>query len=106
MDKDQYIQIKKTSELVKNALENDNLSAEERQKLEISLAQMSGYLCSPWLPVGVGRKSIMVALLIIGFYGFLIGKPIIAVCWLLIPLFSPRLVGETLRLIGIIKNTQ
>jgi len=106
MDRDQYHQIKKTSDLVKKALQNDNLSVDERQRLEISQAQMSGYLCSTWLPVGIGRKSVMVALLIIGIYGVVIDKPIIAVCWLLVPLFSPRLVGEFLLMIGTIKSTR
>jgi len=48
----------------------------------------------------------MVALLIIGIYGVVIDKPIIAVCWLLVPLFSPRLVGEFLLMIGTIKSTR
>jgi hypothetical protein len=104
MDSEQYRQIKKASEIVKNSLENDNLSAEERQKLEISQAQMSGYLFSPWLPVGTGRKAIMLALIIIGVYGLMIDKPLIALTWLMVPLFSPRLVGETLRFIGSLKK--
>ena len=103
MDSEQYRQIKKASELVKHSLQHDNLSDDERHKLEQSYAQMSGYLLSPWLPVGFGRKVIVVALLIIGICGVVIDKPIIAVCWLLIPLFSPRLVGEALLIVG--KNT-
>jgi hypothetical protein len=100
MDSKQYRQIKKASELVKYSLENDNLSAEERHKLEQSYAQMCGYLASPWLPVGIWRKIVMVILLIFGAYGFAVDKPIIAVCWVLIPAFSPRIVGETFFFIG------
>ena len=100
MDSEQYRQIKKASELVKHSLEHDNLTAEERQQLEQSYAQMCGYLASPWLPIGIGRKAVILALLILGAYGFAIDKPLIALCWILIPLFSPRLVGEALLIIG------
>lgn len=105
MDKEQYDQIKKASEVIAHSLKNDDLSTEEREKLETTLAQMSGYLCSPWLPVGIGRKIIMMVLLVIGIYGIIIDKQIIAVCWLLIPLFSPRLMGEALRIVGKIKGS-
>lgn len=105
MDRKQYDQIRSTADFIANSLKNDKLSTEERKELETTLNQMSGYLCSPWLPVGISRKVIMLALLLIGIYGITISQHMLAVCWLLIPLFSPRLMGEILRIVGKIKST-
>jgi hypothetical protein len=104
MDKNQYEEGKKVGDAISKVLEDGNLSAEDREKFETLRSQVAGYLLSPWLPVGVGRKAIMLALIIIGGYGLMIDKPLIALTWLMAPLFSPRLVGETLRFIGSLKK--
>lgn len=104
MDKKQYGEVKKVGDVVSKVLEVENLSAEDRENFETLRSQVAGYLFSPWLPVGVGRKAIMLALIVIGGYGLMIDKPLIALCWPMVPLFSPRIVGETLRMIGAMKN--
>lgn len=106
MGKKQYDEVKKVGDVVSKVLEDENLSAEDREKFETLQSQVAGYLLSPWLPVGAGRKAIMLALIVIGGYGLMIDKPLITLCWLMVPLFSPRLVGETLRMIGATKNKQ
>ena len=104
MDINQYKEVKKVGAVVSKVLEDEKLSAEDRGKLETLHSQISGYFFRSWLPVGVGRKAIMLTLIIIGGYGLIIDKPLIAISWLIVPLFSPRLVGEILHLIGTMKN--
>ncbi len=62
--------------------------------------QISGYVLSKWLPNGVGRKIIMLALLLLGIYGLFFGSHWFLISWAIIPIFSPRIVGEVATFFG------
>jgi len=76
--------------------------AGELEKIHPGLkAQMSGYLLSPWLPHGVVRKIIMIIIAFIAILGYFVeGSGYFLFALLLLPMFSPRLVGEAARALG------
>jgi len=89
---------------IKQIMNNPEL-ADEMEKVDPGIkAQMAGYLLNPWLPVGVARKVLMA---IIALAGILL--PVVSgnkwfYLLLLISLsFSPRAMGEFLRLYGKIR---
>lgn len=102
MDSLKYEEMKIYLEKIHALLKEGNLSPEEKEKFELISAQLAGALCHPWLPVGWERKLIMSILLIVGAVGFLVGYSKLLFIWLALPLFSPRLIGETMRIIGMI----
>ncbi|MGA8572270.1 MAG: hypothetical protein WB560_07360 [Desulfobaccales bacterium] len=99
MNKEKYEEAKIYQKEIYRLLKEGNLSPEERQKLEEIQDQLAGFLMSPWLPVDLIRRAIMICILIIGIYGIIKGYMFIALLWLLLPLFSPRIQGEVLQLI-------
>lgn len=98
-DRQTYEELRKTSHEISQLLKQDNLSPEERQKLETMRAQVSGALFSPWIPSGFGRRVIIAAIFFVGLYG-LVQNNNAAFLWLLLPFFSPRIVGTALYAIG------
>jgi hypothetical protein len=61
---------------------------------------IAGYLLRRWIPRGFVRKGIMLCICIGGLYGLFTDHPYAMLLWLLLPLFSPRAVGELAFLIG------
>ena len=100
MDKEKYEEAKIYQQELYRLLKEGNLSPEERQKLEEVHAQLAGFLMSPWLPVDWGRRGIMICIFFMGLYGIIKAYTLIALLWLLLPLFSPRIQGEVLSIIG------
>ncbi|MFP5350276.1 MAG: hypothetical protein ACLGHO_10600 [Gammaproteobacteria bacterium] len=94
MNGETYEKAKKQSEEIAKLLEEGSLTAEERQKLETLQAQLAGVLSRPWLPFGWTRRLIMVVLFLVGAYGLAEGNGYFLLAWLLLLLFSPRVVGE------------
>ena len=91
----------KTYKYFKKILNNREL-ADELEKVQSGIkAQMAGYLAHPWLPVGITRKIVMIIIVLISITAAEIYKNN-SFYWLLLmlPIFSPRIVGETLYLIG------
>lgn len=94
MTRDEFEEAKKQSAEIAKLLKEGNLTAEDRQKLEILQTQLSGALLSTWLPFGWGRRSIMIVLLLVGVFGLVEGKGYFLIAGLFLLLFSPRVVGE------------
>jgi len=95
MNKKEYQELKKTFAEVNKALTEENLSAEERKKFETLKAQLAGTLLSPWLPVDWIRRVIMMIMLaIVGIIGLVESDYFLMLFWLLLPIFSPRFIGE------------
>ena len=93
MDRKTYEEAKKSSEEIAKLLREGNLTAEEKQKFETLQAGLAGALLSSWLPLGWGRRAIMIALLLVGSYGIVESNNYQSLAWLLLPFFSPRLMG-------------
>jgi len=83
------------------ALYETNPTHELLQHIKNTEASMSGATLSFWLPDGLIRKLIMLALVLVGIYGLLTGGGLLY----LIPIvlaatFSPRLIGELMFALG------
>ncbi|MDO8714610.1 MAG: hypothetical protein Q7K13_09090 [Polynucleobacter sp.] len=94
MNRKTYKEAKVTLEEITRLLKEGNLTEEEKQKLEKSKVQLAGQLLSIWWPFDWGRRSIMIALFLVGLYGLIEGSNHFLWAWLVILLFSPRVVGE------------
>jgi hypothetical protein len=72
-----------------------------RKQLEETSRAIAGYLMSPWLPWGIGRKLVMLTLVTAGICGSILSG---TSYWLLLlfvaSIFSPRLTGEATYLAG------
>ena len=63
-------------------LQDENLSQEEMESVELHVARVSGLLLNTWLPVGIIRKTLMLSFILIGFAGVFSQNQ-----WLQFPLF-------------------
>lgn len=86
-------------ELIHKSLNDDNLTPEQRQRLEKTAAMLAGYQMSFWLPTTLDRKVLMFLFLALGVFGVL-WSPWFAIFILLCCSFSPRVVGEVSFFIG------
>ena len=91
---------KKTLEEVTELLKDETLSAEERHTLEMHQARLAGVLLRPWLPFDWGRRLIMIGILAFDVYGLVVENYQVFLWWLLLPCFSPRIVGEVSYFLG------
>jgi hypothetical protein len=93
--------------VIKEIMENPEL-ADEMEKVQPGVkAQMSGYLLSPWLPHGAARKVVMIVIALVAVLGYLMtGSGYFLLALLLLPMFSPRLVGEAARALGKAKGNK
>jgi hypothetical protein len=94
MTRDEFEVAKKQSAEIAKLLKEGNLTAEDRQKLEMLQMQLAGALLSVWLPFDWGRRSIMIVLFLVGAYGLVGGNVYFLIAWAFLLLFSPRVVGE------------
>ena len=100
MDKETYGSAKKTLEEINEHLKSDDLTVEQREELEVHSAKLSGVLLSIWFPMGIARKLIMVVIFLVGIYGLVIGNHYFLFSWIILPMFSPRLMGEVSYFMG------
>jgi hypothetical protein len=94
MNKNEYKTIKKI-------MDNPEL-ADEIGKVHSGIKdQMAGFLLHPWLPVGIGRKIIMLVIVLVSITAAEIYQNnFFYLLLLILPFFSPRISGETLMFIG------
>ena len=100
MSRETHEDANKALEEVTELLKDETLSAEERQTLKIQKASLAAVLLKTWLPMGWGRRWIMLVLLLFGVNGLVEENNYLLLCWLPLPFFSPRLVGEIVHLLG------
>ena len=100
MEQTQYESAKKSLNEISAELKRTDLSEDERQRLKILQAQLSGSLLSVWIPFGVARRIVMALLILTGIYGLLTGNYILAAAFIFAALFSPRIIGETAFWLG------
>jgi len=101
MNKDEQQQLKDTLAVFTESLKDETLSEEQRNELETHAAALSGRLLSTWLPVGWGRRLIMIAIVALGLYSAIMlenFQPFL--WWLALPFFSPRIMGMVSYFIG------
>lgn len=96
MTRQEYAKSKAKLASINQALREGHLTPEERSDLEASSVALTGQLLSPWFPVSLEGKAIMLFLSGLGFYGLIEGPIILLFAWPLSILLSPRVAGESL----------
>ena len=94
MNKEQQKELKDVLEELTKESQNENLTHEEREILELHMARVAGSLMSIWLPIGITRKILMASFFLIGLLGFFTQYEWLIYLILIAGLFSPRLTGE------------
>ena len=94
MTRDKYLKTKSALTHIDDALREGRLTPEQRAAFEALSVKLSKQLVTTWLPAGWLRRGTMLGLLVVGGYGFLAEVELFIWCWLVVPLFSPRIMGE------------
>jgi hypothetical protein len=97
MDKEQFEEAKTRLQEVTRRLKYEEVSPQERERLEKEGRDLMKVIMSPWLPVSWSYRMLMILITAIGLWGFMEGNYLLMLLWLLLPLFSPRIVGKCLR---------
>jgi hypothetical protein len=85
----------------KKILENKELVDEMKNANPGIKSQMAGYLLSSWLPRDTKRKVIMLIIVLTALIGgFIYGQKLFYLVLLILPFFSPRVVGEIALFLG------
>ena len=85
-------------------MRHENISPQERDSLEREGKELARVVVSPWLPFDWKYRIVIIAIAAIGFWGLIQGQYFFMLVWLLLPLFSPRIVGEFLMFIAGLKD--
>lgn len=85
---------------VRRRLDQDTLTLGQRKELERHAAALSGTLMSSWFPVDWGRRALMIGIFLFGLEESIRGNLQPLLYWLLLPFFSPRLIGEAAYFFG------
>lgn len=85
---------------INHMLKTEPLTEAQRAELQHHAAAVAGSLTRPWLPYGVGRRLIMLAIIALGIQQAIVGNYQPLLWWLLLPTFSPRLMDLTSYTVG------
>lgn len=99
MEKEQYEAAKVRLEEVTMMLKYEKISPQERERLEREGKELAIAVMNPWFPFDRRYRIVMIAITAIGFWGLIQGQYLFMLVWLLLPLFSPRIVGKFLGVI-------
>ena len=100
MDKETHTALLKTSRLVNEKLKDPNLTAEEREEMQVKSSAIAGQLLSTWFPVPTANRVLMLCYFIIGCLGFVTAYGWLKYSFLLVLCCSPKLIGIISFLIG------
>jgi hypothetical protein len=100
IERARYFEAQALFKQIKHELDTQPLTEAQRTELQNHASALAGVLASPWFPVPWSRRLIMAAIFLFGVQQALIGNYEPMLWWLLLPLFSPRLVGEAANLFG------
>jgi hypothetical protein len=100
MERERYFEARKVLSEVRHELATAPLTPEQREELELHAAKLSGVLHHPWFPVAWRGRLIMAGIVLLGLQQALTGNYEPLIFWLLLPFFSPRIMGECAFLIG------
>jgi len=96
MDREQYEKAKARLEEVTRVLKYENISVPERERLEKEGRELARVVMSPWIPFDWSHRIIIMVSVAVGLWGLSQDMYFLMLVWLLLPLFSPRLVGKFL----------
>ncbi len=104
MNKEQYKEATTRLEEVTRILKHERISQEERERLEREGKDLAKVIISPWIPFSWGYRIAMMILAAVGFLGIIEDNYILLLPWLLLPLFSPRVIGKCVGAISGLKD--
>lgn len=93
-------EIHKEYEEINELLGNKNLLDKERVALEQRKIELAIMETNHWLPADIGRKILIFSIFIFGMIGIMIGSYALALTWLIIPIFSPKMMMKLLVVYG------
>ena len=105
MDREGYNEARKVLEEIQHELATAPLTLQQRNELELHAAKLAGTLLHPWFPVSWGRRLLMAAIILFGLQQAWTGNYEPLIFWLLLPFFSPRIVGECAFLLGRVRRS-
>jgi hypothetical protein len=100
MDREGYNEARKTLGEIQHELATAPLTLQQRNELERHATKLAGILLHPWFPVSWSRRLIMAVIVLFGLQQAWTDNYEPLVFWLLLPLFSPRIMGECAFLLG------
>jgi len=99
-DKQTYEEAKRLLAEIRYELDTQPLTAEQRKELELHAARLSGAILRTWLPMSGIRRLIMLGIVLLGLQQAWVGNYQPMLWWLLLPFFSPRIVGTGAYYLG------
>jgi hypothetical protein len=100
VDRAKYEEAKRLLKQIRHELDTQPLTLKQRKELELHAASLSGLLLRPWFPVYWSRRLMMAAIVLFGLQQAWTGNYQPLVFWLLLPTFSPRIMGECFSFAG------
>lgn len=103
IDHEKYFETERLFKEINYELKTSSLTEQQRKELQLHAAKLVGALHSPWLPVAWSRRLIMIAIVLLGVQqAWWSGNCEPLIWWLLLPFFSPRIMGECSYFIGVL----
>jgi hypothetical protein len=99
-ERQQYVDAQRALGVIRHKLQTAPLTLQQRSELELHAAKLAGVLLRPWLPVSRRGRLIMAGIVLLGLQQAWTGNYEPMIFWLLLPFFSPRIVGECAFLVG------
>ncbi|MDD5638664.1 MAG: hypothetical protein PHO28_02025 [Candidatus Pacebacteria bacterium] len=84
--------------------DDGSLSSEIREKFQDVAGTSAGLLLNSWLPSGWLRKIIILAIILVVICLAITKNLLFLLLLFILPIFSPRMMGELMFLVGHIKN--
>jgi hypothetical protein len=104
-EREQYTEAKRLLEEINYELKTQPLTQAQRTELELHAARLAGVLLHPWFPVSWTRRLIMAGIFLVGIlWTAWVGNYEPLLWWLLLPFFSPRIMGECYYFIGRVRR--
>lgn len=103
MTQKEWLKLKELFKQMSDELKVANLTDEEKKEYEVTLAKLAGAISSPWLPMGDLQRFIVVLIILLVVVRANSENHLVYLL-LVLPLFSPRIVGEIAVFVGRIKS--
>ena len=91
---DEYAELKQSLEKIHQRLDTEPLTKAQRDQLQDHAYALAGKLLNPWFPLDWTRRLLMLGIFALGIEESVRGNYQPLLWWLLLPMFSPRLMGE------------
>lgn len=106
VNRELYEKAQNRLEEVTRRLKHDPLSTEERAELEREGRELARVIMSPWVPFDWRYRVVMLIIAALGLWGLIEGYYFLMSVWLLLLIFSPRVVGKCLYALGGLKEEE